>query len=145
MNRFKRGLACGVLSVGLVLLVGCGEGGSGIKTQSVDAKVEAELYKLAHMNGCLDCHSVTAAVIGPSWIDIAKRYRESPIASAREVLVESVKNGSKGNWVVWKTTEGMPPLGKRVSEEHIVKLVEFILSLDRAPGVDAPPAAAAAK
>ena len=123
-------------------IIGCSEqgannSGSG-STAKTDRKLEADLYKLAHMNGCIDCHRVKSMVIGPSWQDIADRYKDAPAVSAREILIESVKKGSKGNWITWKAPDGMPPMEKRVSEEHIATLVDYILSLNRAPGVDDP-------
>lgn len=92
--------------------------------------LNVDLFKLAHMNGCIDCHRVDATVIGPSWKDIALRYKDAPFEEARDRLIESVKNGSKGQYYTWKGGDGMPALGKRVSEEHIKQLVEYILSLN---------------
>lgn len=133
-----------VISLLLVggLLFGCSEQGEKQDTSgasSENRKLEADLYKLAHMNGCIECHRVKAMVIGPSWQDIADRYKDAPLESAREILVERVKKGSKGNWVTWKAPDGMPPMERRVSDEHIITLVDYILSLNRAPGADAVP------
>ena len=121
------------------LVLGCGEQGAGDKdasTTKTDRKLEADLYKLAHMNGCIDCHRVKSAVVGPSWQDIADRYKDAPLESVREMLIERVKKGSKGNWITWKAPDGMPPMERRVTEEHIATLVDYILSLNRAPVVD---------
>ena len=125
------------------LISACGESsnsGSSSSSSNASPKLEGDLYKLARMNGCIDCHRVKATVIGPSWQDIADRYKDAPREQAREILVERVKKGSKGNWITWKAPEGMPPMEKRVSEEHIIQLVDYIISLNRAPGADAPPA-----
>ena len=108
---------------GFVLLTGCGQ-------QGANDSVNQRLFKLAHMNGCIECHTVSAATVGPSWMAIAERYKDTPRAEARALLIESVKKGSQGKWLTWKGGGGMPPLGKRVSEEHITELVDFILSLD---------------
>lgn len=107
---------------GLVLLSGCGQ-------QGANDSANQRLFKLAHMNGCIECHTVSAATVGPSWMAIADRYKDTPRPEARALLIESIKNGSKGKWLTWKGGGGMPPLGKRVSEEHITELVDFILSL----------------
>lgn len=97
--------------------------------QEANLSIHAEMYKLAHANGCIDCHRVKATVIGPSWDAISKRYQDVPRAEARALLIERVKKGSSGNWNTWKGGSGMPPLEKRVAAEHIERLVDYILSL----------------
>lgn len=89
-----------------------------------------DLFRLAHMNGCVQCHTDSATVIGPSWRAIAERYRDMPRADARLLLVESVRKGSQGKWPTWKGADGMPPLEKRVSADHIEQLVDYILGLN---------------
>ncbi|MDH5546901.1 MAG: c-type cytochrome [Gammaproteobacteria bacterium] len=97
----------------------------------INQDTNASLYKLAYMNGCLECHRVSATVIGPSWEAIAERYKDASFDDAKAMLVKSVKEGSKGQYVTFKGGDGMPPLEKRVSSEHIEQLVEYILSLKR--------------
>jgi len=107
-------------------------GGCGQQNESSGKTSEnADLFKLAHMNGCIDCHSVQATVIGPSWKAVAERYKDAPLEEARAILIASVKNGSQGKYLTWKGGDGMPPLEKRVSTEHIETLVDFILSLNQ--------------
>lgn len=115
-----------VLFVAALLASGCGPQDPGRPGGSTDS----ELFKLAHMNGCIECHTVSATTIGPSWNAIAERYKDLPRAEARAVLIESVKKGSQGKWLTWKGVDGMPPLERRVSEEHIEQLVDYILSLN---------------
>lgn len=100
---------------------------------SEKAQVENALFNLARMNGCIDCHRINATVIGPSWSAIAERYKDAPREAARALLIDSVKKGSVGKWTTWKGGDGMPPLEKRVSSEHIEQLVDYILSLDPTP------------
>ncbi len=127
MNPLLR--AAVVLSVlGIVFLSqGCEQQAN----TSVEAQTRIALYKLARMNGCIDCHRIKATVIGPSWMDIAERYKNKPFAEAKALLVESVKKGSKGKFITLKGVDGMPPLEKRVEASVIELLVEYILSLDR--------------
>ncbi len=107
------------------LLTGCGQQ----QPNSGKESEKAALFKLAHMNGCTECHRVAATVVGPSWTAIAERYKDAPVEEARILLIERVKKGSSGNWITWKGGDGMPPLERRVSAEHIEKLVDYILSL----------------
>ena len=121
-------------SVVLVLLFlsafwGCGQSAS--PNQKLSAN--AALYKLAHSNGCIECHRISATVVGPSWEAISERYKDAPIVEIRELLVERVKKGSRGNWVTWKGGNGMPPLEKRVSQEAITQLVDYIIAIKRPP------------
>lgn len=110
-----------MVSVGLVTLTGCEQQG--------EVSPEQQLFKLAHMNGCIECHTVSATSVGPSWMAIKDRYKDAPPDEVRALLIESVKKGSKGKYLTWKGGDGMPPLERRVSEEHITRLVDYILSL----------------
>lgn len=99
--------------------------------QGINQDTNAALYKMAHMNGCIECHRVSATVIGPSWEAIAERYKDAPYEDAKALLIESVKKGSVGKYITFKGGNGMPPLEKRVSGEHIEILVDYILKLKR--------------
>jgi len=107
------------------LLIAC----SGEQGTSAKGKLQAELFKVARVNGCIECHTVSATVIGPSWKAVAERYKEVDTADARNLLIESVKKGSKGKYYTLKGGGGMPALENRVSNEAIVQIVDLILSL----------------
>ena len=114
------------------ILSACGKQGS--SPSSMSAEADAHLFKLAQMNGCIECHTVSATSVGPSWLAIAERYKEAPHAEAKAILINSVMNGSKGKWLTWKGGEGMPPLGRRVAQQDIEELVDYILSLNNHQG-----------
>lgn len=82
---------------------------------------------LAKASGCLACHSVDAKVVGPSWKDVAAKYKGQ--GDAKATLVESIKKGSKGKWTAVTGGVPMPPYSPRVSDENINKLADFILGL----------------
>ena len=105
-------------------LAGCGKQ-AGAPSQEADAR----LFKLAQMNGCIECHTVSATSVGPSWLAIADRYKDAPREDAKALLISSVMNGSKGKWLTWKGGGGMPPLGRRVAQQDIEELVDYILTL----------------
>ncbi len=77
---------------------------------------------LAKQSGCLTCHSVAKKLVGPSFQEIAAKYKGD--ASARATLVASIKSGSKGKW----GNVMMPANSPRVSDENIGKLTDFILA-----------------
>jgi len=118
-----------MMLVACISLSGCGRQASSPNTLS--AEEDAHLFKLAQLNGCIECHTVTATSLGPSWMAVAERYKELPRTEARAHLIDSVMNGSKGKWVTWRGQDGMPPLGKRVVKEDVEELVDFILSLNQ--------------
>ena len=56
----------------------------------------ADPAKLAQAKGCMACHQVDKQIIGPSYNDVAARYKDQ--ADAVDVLMASVKTGSTGKW-----------------------------------------------
>jgi len=82
---------------------------------------------LAKKSGCLACHGVDKKIVGPSWKDVAAKYKGDD--GAKDRMIAKVKKGGKGNWT--KVTGGapMPPYSPRVSDENIEKLVDFIMTL----------------
>ncbi len=87
--------------------------------QAVDmAKGEA----LAKASNCFACHTVNQKLIGPAYIDVAKKYKGDKEAEAK--LFEKVKNGGKGVW----GPIPMPANGPKVSDADIKTLVEWVLA-----------------
>jgi cytochrome c len=78
--------------------------------------------KLAQSSGCMTCHSVDKKIIGPSFNEVAAKYRSDKNAEAD--LFKKVKSGGKG---VWGETP-MPP-NAHVKDEDIKTLVHWILTL----------------
>jgi cytochrome c len=78
--------------------------------------------QLAQESGCLACHSVKTKVLGPSYQDVAKKYKQDK--TAKSMLVKKIKNGGKGNW----GNVPMPPHPK-LKEKDIEKIVTWILSI----------------
>ena len=76
--------------------------------------------ELAKKYACLTCHTVDKKVIGPSYKDIAAKYRGDTGAEAK--LAEKVKKGGQGVW----GQVPMPPNGT-VSDAEVKTLVKWIL------------------
>ena len=83
----------------------------------------ADETALAQKSGCLACHAVDKKVVGPSYKEVAAKYKGDKGAEAK--LVEKVKKGGQGAW----GSVPMPPNSPMVKDEDIKKLVEWILSL----------------
>jgi cytochrome c len=77
--------------------------------------------KLAQASGCMTCHGVDKKVIGPSFKEVATKYRNDK--SAEAALIKKVKAGGKGVW----GEIPMPP-NPHVKDQDAKTLVEWILS-----------------
>lgn len=81
---------------------------------------------IAKNNGCLECHGADQK-IGPTFHDIAAKYKGD--ARARDALIETVKNGGKGNWTEVTGGVPMPPYSPRLSDAEIEQLVDWLSGL----------------
>ena len=77
--------------------------------------------KLAQSSGCMTCHGVDKKIIGPSYKEIAAKYRNDKGAEA--ALIKKVQAGGKG---VWGDTP-MPP-NAHLKDDDIKTLVVWVLS-----------------
>ena len=77
---------------------------------------------LAQKSGCLMCHGIDTAIIGPAYKDIAKKYKDDKSAEAR--LVEKVKAGGSGVWGKMP----MPANSPKVKDDDIKTIVKWILA-----------------
>ena len=77
---------------------------------------------LATASGCLACHTMDRKLVGPSFKEIADRYRKDK--SAETNLMQKVKVGGKGVW----GDIPMPP-NAHVKDADIKTLVQWILSI----------------
>ena len=71
--------------------------------------------------GCTACHAVDHKVVGPSFKDVAAKYRGKDVEAT---LVEKVKNGGSGVW-------GQIPMtpNPQVPEPDLHAIVKWILTL----------------
>lgn len=86
------------------------------------AALAADETALAQKSGCLACHAVDKKVVGPSYKEVAAKYRGDKAAQAK--LDKKVKEGGVGAW----GQIPMPP-NSQVSDADIKKLVAWVLSL----------------
>ena len=76
---------------------------------------------LAKKHNCLACHTVDKKLVGPSYKEIAKKYKGQNVAAQLE---QKVKKGGQGVW----GPVPMPP-NAAVPEADIKKLVDWVLKL----------------
>lgn len=77
---------------------------------------------LAKKSACMSCHQVAKKVVGPSFQDVAKKYKGD--AKAAEHIVGVIKKGGKGVW----GPVPMPP-HPQVSDADAKKLADWVLAM----------------
>ncbi len=88
------------------------------------AAVADELEDMMKKNGCNACHAEDKKVIGPSYKDVAAKYKGDATAVAK--LSDKVKKGGSGVW----GPVPMPP-NPQVKDADVKKMVELILALKK--------------
>ncbi|WP_193097456.1 c-type cytochrome [Burkholderia sp. Z1] len=77
--------------------------------------------KVARSNACMGCHAVDRKLVGPSFKDIATRYKSDPQAVPK--LSKKVKEGGSGVW------GAIPmPAHPRMSDADVRSVVEWVLA-----------------
>jgi cytochrome c len=77
--------------------------------------------ELAKKHNCLACHTVDKKVVGPSYKEVAAKYRGDKGAEAK--MIDKVKKGGTGVW----GQIPMPP-NAAVPDADVRTLVKWILS-----------------
>jgi cytochrome c len=78
--------------------------------------------ELAKKHACTACHSVDKKVVGPSFKEVANKYRGN--AKSEPMLIEKVKKGGVGVW----GQVPMPP-NASVPDADVKALVKWICAL----------------
>lgn len=79
---------------------------------------------IATKAGCLACHTVDKKLVGPSYKDVAAKYKGQ--ADAATKLADKVRKGGVGNW-------GPPPIPMppnpvdKISDADLKTVVQWIL------------------
>ena len=77
--------------------------------------------ELAKKHNCFACHAVDKKLVGPSYKDVAAKYRADKGAAAK--LADKVKKGGVGVW-----GQIMMPPNAAVPDADVNTLVKWILS-----------------
>jgi cytochrome c len=89
------------------------------------AAVSAKFIKgksLMDASDCKSCHSLDQKSVGPTWLDVAERYRKQ--GGAAPMLVQKIIKGGSGNW-----GHAMMAAHPQLSEADTRQMVDYILSL----------------
>lgn len=90
--------------------------------QAAPAMSDADFMQLAKKSNCLNCHTVDKKLVGPSFRDVAAKYRGDAGAEAR--MMDKIAKGGSGAWGPM-----MMPASPQVSEADRRALAGYILSL----------------
>jgi cytochrome c len=75
---------------------------------------------LAKSKNCLSCHAADKKIVGPSYKDVAAKYKGQGDAAAK--LAAKIKSGGKGVW----GEVPMPP--NNVTDDEAKKLAAWVLA-----------------
>jgi cytochrome c len=70
--------------------------------------------------GCMACHDVAKAIVGPAFTDVARRYRGQPDAGSR--LLQKVRRGGAGSW----GAVAMPP--QAAADADLAIVIDWIVN-----------------
>jgi len=94
-----------------------------VSGQALAAMDDAAANAAMGKGGCNACHAVAKKIVGPSFADIAAKYKGDPKAVA--TLSEQVRKGGAGKW----GQVPMPPSPPdKISEADLKAVVEWILT-----------------
>ena len=77
--------------------------------------------ELAQKNACTACHAVDKKLVGPSYKEVAAKYKGD--AKAEAMLVEKVKKGGVGTW-----GQIPMPANANLSDADAKTLVKWVLA-----------------
>jgi cytochrome c len=89
---------------------------------SVATAHAAEAERLNKEKGCSACHAIDKKLVGPSYKDIAAKYKGD--RGAQTDLEKKVRDGSSGVWGAIP----MPPHKGRLSDAEIAALVRWVMT-----------------
>lgn len=81
---------------------------------------DAKAFAIAKQNACLGCHAINKKIVGPSYQDIAAKYKNNPSANA--FLKNKIQKGGAGSWSVVPM-----PANTKLSDDELSILVSWIL------------------
>jgi cytochrome c len=88
--------------------------------------------QLIQKSDCASCHAVDRAVVGPAYLEIAKKYAGQP-ADVASSLARRIRDGSTGNW-----GDTRMPAHPDLTDDQLGQMVGWILTLKGAPAPVAP-------
>ncbi|MDC6131326.1 c-type cytochrome [Burkholderia gladioli pv. alliicola] len=85
------------------------------------ARAADDGLRVARANACMGCHAVDRKLVGPSFKDVAARYKNDPGAAAK--LEKKVRDGGSGVWGVIPM-----PAHPGMSDADVKAVVKWVLA-----------------
>jgi cytochrome c len=82
--------------------------------------------ELMQSNGCFNCHAIASKKNAPAFAGIAKRNKMQNGANAKTIIINAIKNGSKGKYPHFSDME-MPSF-TNFSDAQLNTMADFILA-----------------
>lgn len=96
----------------------------GITVCSLSTPALADGLDYMKKAGCMNCHAVDRKVVGPSFKDVAAKYKDDATAEAK--LLKKVLDGGYGVWGKMR----MPANRGKMTDQEFKTIVSWILSLN---------------
>lgn len=98
----------------------------GVASLSISsASGASEGREIARKNLCLGCHAETKKVVGPAFIEVAKRYDNSP--TTYKYLSSRIKEGGVGAWGAIP----MPANKNNINDQEVNQVIQWIFTLQK--------------
>ncbi|MFP3891516.1 c-type cytochrome [uncultured Ralstonia sp.] len=81
----------------------------------------ARAQSLANQNACLGCHAVDRKLVGPSYQDVAAKYKGD--AGAQAKLIKKVREGGMGVW-----GQIPMPANPKISDADLKTVIDWVLA-----------------
>ncbi|WP_246796467.1 c-type cytochrome [Burkholderia perseverans] len=85
------------------------------------ARAADDGLRVARGNACMGCHAVDHKLVGPSFKDVAARYKNDPAAADK--LAKKIRDGGSGVWGVIPM-----PAHPGMSDADIKSVVKWVLA-----------------
>lgn len=113
-----------ILTIAAAVLAGCQTAPTDPTDEPAVARAPIEIQRMARKNDCFKCHAVKREKDGPSWHQVAEKYRDKP--EARQKLYTHLTTAPlielKGDPEIHKQVEDL-------SDAEIEALIDWILTL----------------
>jgi cytochrome c len=136
MQKTQRNLLIGVVGLAFVAaastyffstkpkqsqaLVGTGQSASSEDVTGTTPVLAVDVQKLLSSNACLGCHAIDVRLVGPSFRDVAAKYKDDDRALAKVAF--QIRQGGEEQW----GNVPMPPM-PNVTEAQALQLAEWVL------------------
>ena len=80
----------------------------------------AQINPILEKNACLACHGMSTKLVGPSFKDVAARYKAQ--IGASDLIAGKIKNGSQGVW------GSVPMPSQALSTQESAKIAEWLVN-----------------